>query len=243
MNNINVTLVSGGSKGLGLCIVKKLLESGHCVAALARNKNNEISEINDAYPNTFMFISGDISKPESFSEIINLIESRFGRLTGLVNNAGVISESLLVQQSVHEIEKLLSVNLLGPLLLTRQAIRGMMIAKRGCIVNISSIVSISGYKGTSAYSASKGGINSLTRALARELGRRGINVNTVAPGYMETSLVADMSPTHLKQIVRRTPLGRAGTVDDVAGVVKFLLSEDAKFISGQTIVVDGGLTA
>lgn len=119
----------------------------------------------------------------------------------------------------------------------------MMINGAGVVVNISSIVSVSGYKGTVAYSATKGGINAMTRALARELGGRGIRVNTVAPGYMETDLVADMDPSKLKQIVRRTPLGRAGTVDDVVGIVRFLMSEEARFITGQTIVVDGGLTA
>ena len=243
MINPSVTLVSGGSRGLGLSIVKNLLVSGHLVGTFARREVPVLTELKAAYPETFMFLIGDMSKPETFSGIIKAIESRFGRLTGLVNNAGIVAEDLLVHQSVHDIDELLAVNLRGPLLLTRQAVRGMMIARHGSIVNVSSIVSVSGYKGTVAYSATKGGINAMTRAMARELGGRGINVNAVAPGYMETDLVADMNHKQLKQIVRRTPLGRPGQVEDVAGVVLFLLSDKARFISGQTIVVDGGLSA
>ena len=118
-----------------------------------------------------------------------------------------------------------------------------MVRNFGRIVNISSIVSVSGYKGTIAYSATKGGIDAATKAMARELGGRNITVNSLAPGYMETELTKHMSEKHLKQIVRRTPLGRPGTIDDVVGPALFLLSEQAKFISGQRLVVDGGLTA
>jgi 3-oxoacyl-[acyl-carrier protein] reductase len=122
-------------------------------------------------------------------------------------------------------------------------VRGMMIRRYGRIINISSIVSVSGYTGTVAYSATKGAIDAMTRALARELGGRNITVNSVAPGYMDTELTKQMSQDHLRQIVRRTPLGRPGRVEDVVGLVTFLISPAASFISGQTIVVDGGLTA
>ena len=120
--------------------------------------------------------------------------------------------------------------------------RGMMIRRFGRVVNISSIVGIRGHKGTAVYSATKAGIDAMTRALARELGGRNITVNCVAPGYMDTEMVASMNPLHLRQMIRRTPLGRLGTVDDVVGAVAFLLSDAAAFITGQTLVVDGGLT-
>lgn len=238
-----VILVTGGSRGLGLAIVRTLLGRGDSVATFARNSTQEIEKLLADYPNKFDFSEGDMFNSKVFNGLVKGFEKKLGGLTGLVNNAGTVSEALLARQDVENIEMLLEVNLKGPLLLTREVARGMMIRKFGRIVNISSIVSVSGYKGTAAYSATKGGLNAMTRALARELGGRNITVNTVAPGYMETDLVKQMSSRHLAQIVRRTPLGRPGTVQDVSDVVEFLLSDKARFISGQTIVVDGGLSS
>lgn len=239
----HVALVSGGSKGLGHGIAAALLDAGHSVGTFARKATPEVAALERRFPDTFAFLEGDMAKPESFGPLIREIEGRFGGLTTLVNNAGTVAEALLARQDVADIDTLIAVNLTGAILLTREAVRGMMIRGSGRIITISSIVSVSGYKGTAAYSASKGGLNAMTGALARELGGRGITVNCIAPGYMETDLVKDMSPKHLAQIVRRTPLGRPGTVKDVVGVVLFFLSDAADFISGQTIVVDGGLTA
>ena len=149
----------------------------------------------------------------------------------------------VARQSVDAIDRMLDVNLRGTLLLTREVIRGMMIRQKGWIINISSIVGLSGYKGTVTYSATKGAVDAMTRALARELGPRNIIVNSIAPGYLQTDLTASMNPKQLDQVIRRTPLGRLGRVEDVIGLVLFLISPEASFISGQTIVVDGGLTA
>ncbi len=242
-NDRHVALVSGGSKGLGLGIVEALLKGGHAVATFARKSTDATMRLEREYPEHFLFMAGDMAAPDIFRSIVRMSEQRLGGLTALINNAGIVAESLLARQNIDDIDRLLSINLAGPILLTREAVRGMMVRCSGRIVNVSSIVSVRGYKGTAAYSATKGGLNAMTRALARELGGRGITVNAVAPGYMETDIVHDMAPNSLKQIVRRTPLGRPGTVDDVVGVVLFLLSDAARFVSGQTIVVDGGLTA
>jgi 3-oxoacyl-[acyl-carrier protein] reductase len=242
-DNRHVALVSGGSRGLGLGIVEGLLSSGHAVATFARHPTDAMARLESEYPERFLFTTGDMAAPATFRSIVRASEERLGNLTALVNNAGIVAESLLARQDVADVERLLAINLAGPILLVREAVRSMMTRGHGRIVSISSIVSVSGYRGTAAYSATKGGLNAMTRALARELGGRGITVNAVAPGYMETDMVHDMDPGSLKQIVRRTPLGRAGTVDDVVGVVLFLLSDAARFVSGQTLVVDGGLTA
>ena len=241
--NRQVVLVSGGSRGLGLAVVEALLGQGYKVATFSRQPTADTERLSAATPNYFASMVGDLSDPEAFPSLIRESEERLGPLTALVNNAGTLHEALLGRQPIEAIDRVINVNLRGTLLLTRQAIRGMMVRQRGRIVNISSIVSVSGYKGTAAYSATKGGIDAMTRALARELGGRNITVNSIAPGYMKTELTDTIDPAQLRQIARRTPLGRLGRVEDVVGLVLFLLSDAAAFISGQTIVVDGGLSA
>jgi len=238
-----VALVSGGSRGLGLGITKALLGSGHKVAAFSRSKSAETHSLTKEFPDHFHFAEANLANPEEVSKFVGTVQDRLGPIAVLVNNAGFLNEGILARQSVDVIDRMLDVNLRGTLLLTREVIRGMMIRQRGWIINISSIVSLSGYKGTVAYSATKGAVDAMTRALARELGPRNILVNSIAPGYLQTDLTASMNPKQLDQVIRRTPLGRLGRVEDVIGLVLFLISPEASFISGQTIVVDGGLTA
>jgi 3-oxoacyl-[acyl-carrier protein] reductase len=238
-----VALVSGASRGLGLGIAKGLLASGHKVAAFSRSASAETDSLMKEFSGQFHFAEADLADEKKVWEFIRLVHDRLGPVTILINNAGVLQEGVLARQSVDVIDRMLNINLRGTILLTRQVVRTMMIRQTGWIINISSIVNISGYKGTVAYSATKGAIDAMTRALARELGGRNIRVNSIAPGYLQTDLTASMSPTQLDQVVRRTPLGRLGRIEDVVGLVLFLISPEASFISGQTIVVDGGLTA
>ena len=240
--NDAVILVSGGTRGLGLAIAKRLVGMGARVVAFSRRPSGEAEELAAQQPASFFLRTADNADPESLKAVVQFARKELGPVFGLVNNAALVDETLLALQDVDSIERMFDVNLLGAVHLTKLAMRDMMVRGDGRIVNISSIVGSRGFKGVAAYSATKGGIEAMTRSLARELGPRGITVNVVAPGYMETEMTKAMNQKQLKQIVRRTPLGRAGTVEDVAGVVSFLFSPDAQFVSGQTIVVDGGLT-
>jgi 3-oxoacyl-[acyl-carrier protein] reductase len=165
-------------------------------------------------------------------------------LYGLINNAGIAASGVLATFPNIESQRILEVNLHGSLQMARQVLRYLLRqAPGGRIINVSSVIASRGYTGLAAYSASKAGMEAMSRSLARELGRRNITVNSVAPGYMSTEMSSTLSQGQLKQIVNRTPLGRLCTSDDVLAVVRFLLSDAAQFITGQTIVVDGGLTS
>ena len=163
---------------------------------------------------------------------------------GLVNNAGVAGDGVLATYPVVDIERIIQTNLTGALHMARLMARHILRRPGGGrIVNISSIIGSRGYSGLAAYSASKAGMDGMTRALAREMGRRGVTVNSVAPGYLDTEMSSTLGDDQRRQVVNRTPLGRLGTIGDVCPVVRFLLGDDARFVTGQTLVIDGGITA
>jgi 3-oxoacyl-[acyl-carrier protein] reductase len=242
-----VAIVTGGSRGLGLATIERLLQAGYRVATCSRKASAEIERLTDAHgpSGSFTWFCAEVGDEASEAAFFQAATDWAGSdgLYALVNNAAITGEGVLATFPNADSQRILEVNLLGCLRLARLTLRKLLQQRTaGRIVNVSSIVGLRGYTGLSAYAASKAGLDALTRTLTRENGRRGITVNSVAPGYLETELSATLRPHQRAQIVNRTPLGRLGTVDDIAPVIGFLLSEDAAFITGQTIVVDGGIT-
>lgn len=224
-------IVTGTSRGLGKAIAEQLTEAGHTVIGCSRSKIEQ---------DIFHHINGvDFKEPNTLS----LLEPYLAEADGLVNNAAIVFDGLLATQGEQSISDIIQVNLVSTMILTKNYIRARLKQRRsGSIVNISSIISVRGYSGLSAYAATKSGLDGMTRALARELGPKGFRVNSVLPGYMDTEMSKDLNQEQRNTIIRRTPLGRLATVDDVTPVVKFLLSDDSKFITGQSIIIDGGIT-
>lgn len=234
-------IVSGGSRGLGLGICTALLAAGYKVSTFSRSTTPAIAELAAENPGLW-FAEADIIDSENLSRFFQGAVERHGPPYGLVNNAAIVQDGLLATLPEIEIERMIACNLTGALRLSRLAIRAMLAAKDGSIINISSIIGTRGYNGLVVYSATKAGMDGMTRSLAREVGRLGINVNSIAPGYIRTDLSAGLSPGQLSQIVNRTPMRRLAEVEDITPLVLFLLSQEAAFITGQTILIDGGIS-
>jgi 3-oxoacyl-[acyl-carrier protein] reductase len=238
-------IVTGGSRGLGLGLVSEFLDRGARVATCSRSPSAQT----DAWGSDpelggrFYYEQVDLYDAGARAEFVRNVLERFGHIDVLVNNAGVARDGVLALMGDAEVEQVIGLNLKATIDITRLVSRRMLHRGSGRIINISSIVGLSGYRGLSVYSATKAALDGFTRALARELGSRGITVNSVAPGYLRTEMSHGLDEAQLGQIERRTPAGRLGEPEDVAHAVCFLASKEAGFISGQVIVVDGGLTA
>jgi 3-oxoacyl-[acyl-carrier protein] reductase len=232
-------IVTGGSRGLGLAIVTQLLKKGYDVTSVARSTSPELLELRETHGSALELVQADITDIATLREVVRRASHRSG-IFGLVNNAAVVESSLLVMASCEDVERMIAVNFQATVLLSRLVAKTMIPARCGVIVNISSVTARRALSGLAVYSASKCAIEGLTRALARELGPRGITVNAVAPGLLPTAMTAAISASDTRAAIKRTPLRRALTCQDVAGVVLFLLSPAAQMITGSVIPVDGG---
>lgn len=242
-NNNKVAVVSGGSKGLGLALCKALLERGYHVATFSRKSTEQLEALSHEYDGKLYWDSIDITDAPALKGFLKEVKSRLGRVGYLVNSAGMATEGLLTTMKPADISRMVGVNLEGSLILSQLCVKQMMVGNFGAIVNISSIVGHRGYKGVAAYASTKAALDGMTRGMAAELGSMGIRVNSVSPGFMETDMTSELTDKQKARISRRTPLGRLGCVEDIADVVAFLLSDESRFVTGQTLTVDGGFTA
>jgi 3-oxoacyl-[acyl-carrier protein] reductase len=237
-----VVLVSGGSRGLGGALVRDLLARGHSVATFSRAGSPLLEACRAEAGDRLFWEEVDGGDAEALQRFAMAAARRFGRLDALVNNAAVGLEGFLSLTRPGDIARALAVNIEGPILLTRACVKAMLPKKSGSVINISSVNAIRGHAGVAVYSAAKAALDGMCRSLAKELGPSGIRVNSVAPGYFESEMTANLTEEQRGRILRRTPLGRLATIDDLLNVIRFLLSPESAFITGQTFVVDGGLT-
>ncbi|HEX3843492.1 MAG TPA: SDR family NAD(P)-dependent oxidoreductase [Steroidobacteraceae bacterium] len=236
-------LVTGGSRGLGLAIATRLASCGYRVIALARSETEELRAAMGRHGEALVFHACDLTATAGLGAMVGELRRRVGPLYGLVNNAGLGTPGLLSMMRDADIEALVRLNTLVPLLLTKYVVRSMMAERAGRIVNISSVVAVSGYKALAAYSATKASLEGFTRSLAREVGQLGITVNAVAPGFVDTAMTHTLTDSEREQITRRSALRRMVEPDDVAGAVEYLLGDKARNITGITLTVDAGNTA
>ena len=238
-----VALVTGGARGIGRAICQELGENGASVAlmdVMEKEAEGTATEMRDKNIDCKAF-AANVVDSQDVDRAIKEVMDAFGRIDVLVNNAGITRDNLLVRLKEDDWDKVIEVNLKGTYNCMKAVTRPMMKARGGCIVNIASVVGVTGNAGQSNYSASKAGIIGLTKSAARELGSRGIRVNAVAPGYIETAMTDKLSEEARQRFLESLPLQRPGSPVDVARVVKFLASPDSEYITGQVINVDGGM--
>jgi 3-oxoacyl-[acyl-carrier protein] reductase len=244
MRNVVVT---GGSRGLGLGIGRKLVAAGFQVVAIARRTSEQLesamAEAASRDQGSLHFRSLDLTDLPALPNLVKTLRAEFGPIYGLVNNAGIGTAGVLANMKDRDIEDIVRLNVLTPIMLTKYVVRSMMSAGSGRIVNISSIVGSTGYSGLAAYSATKASLLGFTRSLAREVGSLGITVNAVAPGFIDTEMTHALGPVDRAKIERRSALHRMPEIEDVANMVEYLFSDKAKNVTGTTMTVDAGNTA
>lgn len=239
-----VALITGATRGIGKQIAITLARQGYHIALNYRKENEELEQIkNEIEENKVKCLTckGDVSCFEDCERIVKQVMETFKTIDVLVNNAGITKDMLLMRMKKEDFEQVIDVNLIGTFNVTKNVISHMLKARSGRIINISSVVGVSGNAGQTNYSASKAGMIGFTKSLAKEVASRGILVNAVAPGFIETSMTEVLKDEVKEEIAKSIPLKRMGTSEDVANVVKFLASEDSCYITGQVLHVDGGM--
>ena len=230
---------------MGLGIAGKLAKEGYRAIAIARNTTQELAALMQpgAEPGCVQFVPFDLADLEGIAGLVKKLRKDYGPIYGLVNNAGISVEGTLAMMQISQMEQVVRLNTLSPMVMAKAVVRCMMAEGGGRIVNIASVVAFTGYSGLSVYGASKASLVGFTRSLAREVGRLGITVNAVAPGFVDTEMTQGMTDEQREQIVRRSALKRLVAVEDVANAVEFLLGHGAKSITGTVMTVDAGNSA
>jgi 3-oxoacyl-[acyl-carrier protein] reductase len=237
-------LVTGGSRGIGLAIARRLTASGYHVTAVARRESDDLRQaVHEVGGDRLRFKPFDLSEIDAIPAFVKALRDEFGAIYGLVNNAGTSTEGLLATMRNSDIEAQIRLNVLSPAILTKYVVRHMMADGAGRIVNISSIIASTGYNGLSVYGATKAAATGFTRSLAREVGKLGITVNAIAPGFIDTELTKGLSEEDRQRIAGRSALRRLPEAGDVAAMVEFLLGEGGRNITGTVLTVDAGNTA
>ncbi len=236
-----VALVTGGSRGIGRAIARSLAEAGATVVVVARN-GDAAAEVAGALPGEgHLGMACDVSDAQAVVDVVRRIADEAGPVSLLVNNAGITRDNLLLRMKEDDWDAVMSVNLKGAYNTVKAVTKGMMKARSGVVINITSVVGLMGNAGQANYAASKAGLVGFTKSVARELASRGIRCNAIAPGYIRTDMTADLGDGATDSLQASIPMGRLGEPEDIAGVVRFLAGPSARYITGQVLAVDGGM--
>lgn len=241
---MSTALITGATRGIGKAIAIKLSREGYNIAINYRKEDEKLNDLKKEIETNNVkceLVQGDVSNFEDAERFVKEVVEKLGSIEVLVNNAGITKDMLLMRMKKEDFEQVIDTNLVGTFNVTKNVINYMMKARKGNIVNISSVVGISGNAGQTNYSASKAGIIGFTKSLAKEVASRNIRVNAVAPGFIETSMTDVLKDDIKEEISKNIPLKRMGTAEDVANAVNFLVSENSSYITGQVIQVDGGM--